>query len=318
MRLPRSRRGFLLPLVSCVLGFGLVISECTAAEWPAGCVVGGQTVSPDGRYGIVLPGHETGEEGANYLADLKKHELLGRIAAVEYFERQNHRGLEVKWAPDSSWCVAVYEARYGFGSIHVLEPKGDRFTQTEIGTFIQKSLDAVIARQSHQRDDSGYGMAYFRLVPDRKLRVRALAYTNPKQFENVQSYFAAFQGTFDLAAKKWAATSTRKISSEENDTLQSGYADFSENDSIVIAEGASAPEDFVGNVFPSEQARAEHLDTRLNEVYQAVRLSVAPTRFAVVKQEQLAWLKQRDATKSSSEQSKRVAQRIKALQEFLW
>ena len=314
------RRYFLAPWLSA-LGFSLSFGNAAVAEWPAGYIVSEKSISPDSRFGIVLPSRESGSDDAadkNYFADLKQQKLLGRIAGAEYFEGQNHRGLEVVWAQDSSWCVAKYEARYGFGSIHVLEPKGDKVIQTDVGKFIQKSLDAVIAKQSRQRDDSGYGIAYFRPTPDRKLRVRALAYTNPKQFENVQSYYAAFQGTFDLAAKKWSATSARKISSEENDSLQNGYAEFNENDSLVIPEGGSTPEDFAGTVFRSEEARVERLDTRLNEVYQAVRLSVAPARFAIVKQEQIAWLKKRDATQLLPEQSKLVEQRIKALQDLLW
>jgi hypothetical protein len=32
--------------------------------------------------------------------------------------------------------------------------------------------------------------------------VRALSQNNPKQFEDVKTYYALFQGTFDVAAKK--------------------------------------------------------------------------------------------------------------------
>jgi len=34
---------------------------------------------------------------------------------------------------------------------------------------------------------------------------------NPKQFEDVKTYYALFQGTFDVAAKKWTVMDTRSI-----------------------------------------------------------------------------------------------------------
>ncbi len=55
----------------------------------------------------------------------------------------------------------------------------------------------------------------------------------------------------------------------------------------------------------------------MNETYQAVRF-LLPARFAKVKEEQIAWLKQRDAKDSAAEKSKLTAARIKALQDLLW
>jgi len=56
----------------------------------------------------------------------------------------------------------------------------------------------------------------------------------------------------------------------------------------------------------------------LNAVYQAVRLIVAPNRFAIVKQEQVTWLKTRDVAKAIEEKSQLTENRIKALQDLLW
>jgi hypothetical protein len=57
----------------------------------------------------------------NYLADVKNHRVLGEIDKVNYFEHQNHRGLAVFWAPQSSICVVENDGRYGTDSISVLE-----------------------------------------------------------------------------------------------------------------------------------------------------------------------------------------------------
>ena len=113
------------------LSFGLslnvALSEMAAVvNWPDGYVVYANTASPDGRYGVLVPTMEAWEQDeslgeANYLADIKNHRVLGKIDKVDYFEHQNHRGLEVFWAPQSTVCVVENDGRYGADSISVLE-----------------------------------------------------------------------------------------------------------------------------------------------------------------------------------------------------
>ena len=93
-------------------------------DWPSGYVVYENTESPDGRYGILVPSMDAWEEDeslgeTNYLADLKSHRLLGRIRGADYFEHQNHRGLQIVWAPDSTWRVVEYDGRFGFDTISI-------------------------------------------------------------------------------------------------------------------------------------------------------------------------------------------------------
>jgi hypothetical protein len=321
VRRPRSVHNWLFPLG---LILALSIASAAAADWPAGFVVYEKSRSPDDHYGIVLPGREAGIEeeggGVNYLADLKAKKLLGKIAGADYFEGQNHRGLQVTWAPDSKWCVATYDDRYGFDFIAVLEPKGTHFTQIDVGKHIGTTLGAVIAKQSDDREAEGYANAYFRTPRDRKLLVRALAYTNPKQFDDVRSFFAAFAGTFDLNSRKWIASSARKISSDEFDALSNGFSNYSGEDIIVIKDPANekAPENFEGTVVSSDGEKAEHFETELNEIYQAVRVALSAARFAKVKEDQRAWLKKRDAISSPDEKCKFTEARISTLHDLLW
>ena len=83
------------------LSLNVALSETAAAvNWPGGYVVYENTASPDGRYGVLVPTMEAWEQDeslseANYLADIKNHRVLAKIDKVDYFEHQNHRGLEV-------------------------------------------------------------------------------------------------------------------------------------------------------------------------------------------------------------------------------
>ena len=78
------------------------------------------------------------------------------------------------------------------------------------------------------------------------------------------------------------------------------------------------PENSTGSVFSSEEEKADALDKIMNDVYASVRSVVPPGRFAKVKQEQIAWLKTRDAAQSIEEKSKLTVNRIRALQDLLW
>ena len=194
---------------------------------------------------------------ANYLADIKNHRVLGKIDKVDYFEHQNHRSLEVFWAPQYSLCVVENDGRFGADSISVLEISDSSFVQTEIGDRIQKSLDGAMKKQAHASEMAGDVSPYFRFGTDRKVRVRALSQNNPKQFEDVKTYYALFQGTFDIAAKKWIVTDARSINAEEDDAFETAYSDLEQ--------------DLEHTTFQNEEDKAESLDKKMNKVYSAAQ-----------------------------------------------
>ncbi len=295
-----------------ILLFALVLDLAASgiaasADWPPNYIVKENSESPDGRYAVVVQSQdaalaEDDNERAVYLADTKAHATLGEIGKVDYFEHQNHRGLEVFWAPDSSFCVVENDGRYGADTISILEIRDSSFVQTEIGERIQKSLDGAMKKQAHDSEMSGYVSPYFRLGTDRKVRVRALSENNPKQFDNVKTYYALFQGTFDLVTRKWTATDARSITAEQSAALGWGYQ----------------KPDFGNTTFANEDDRAKSLDEQMNQVYQAAKFILSPVRFAKVKQEQTEWLKKRDAAQTVEEKSKLTETRITTLQDLLW
>jgi uncharacterized protein YecT (DUF1311 family) len=292
------------------LSLNVALSETAAAvNWPDGYVVYENTASPDGRYGVLVPTMETWEQDeslseANYLADIKNHRVLGKIDKVDYFEHQNQLGLEVFWAPQSSVCVVENDGRYGADSISDLEINDSSFVQTEIGDRIQKSLDGAMKKQAHDPEMAGDTFPHFRFGTDRKVRVRALSQNNPKQFEDVKTYYALFQGTFDVAAKKWTVTDARSISADQDDALGTAYSDLEQ--------------DLEHTTFQNEEDKAESLDQTMNKVYRAAQFILPPARFTAVKREQIEWLKKRNAAPSTEEKCKMMEARIKALQELFW
>lgn len=295
-----------------LVGWFAVVASANAAriEWPDGYVVYENSKSPDGRYGILVPSMETwekneSEEAINYLADLKNHCVIGKIRDADYFEHQNHRGLEVRWGDDSSLCVAEYDARFGFDSISILEPKDSNFIQTDIGKKIEKALAAVMVKQSHD-SESGGGDAtpYFHFAPDHTLRVRVPSTSDPKQLDPKTAHYAFFHGTFELRSKKWLSADARALDSAQYESAESAFTDLDSQ--------------LEGNSFSTEEDKAKWLDEQMNEVYVVVRLILPAAGFATVKKEQIEWLKKRDAAASVEEKCKLMIERIKALQELLW
>lgn len=282
-------------------------SRAFAGEWPKDYIVQENSKSPDGHYAIIIQSREAAEEQDTnesdvYLADVKAHTTLGKIDNVDYFENQNHAGLEAFWAPDSSYCVVENDGRYGAGTISILEIKDSHFAQTEIDERIQNWLDGAMKKQSHDKEMSGDVSPHFRPGNDRRVRVRATSQNNPKQFDDVKTYYALFQGTYDLASKRWTVTDTRSITEDQSGELDIGYNEPA----------------FENTTYDSDEDRAKSLDEQMNWVYQAAKFILPPARFAKVKQEQTEWLKKRDAAPSIKAKCELMEARIKALQEVLW
>ena len=294
-----------------------------SGEWPEDYVVRENSQSPDGRYALLIQTADAAEAQESneydvYLADVEAHATLGKIDKVDYFEHQNHRGLDILWAPDSSYCVVENDGRYGLDTLIVLEIKDSKLVQTEIDEKIQKSLDDEMKKKSRDKEASGYVSPHFRLGNDRKIRVRATSQNNPKQFPEVKTYYALFQGTYDLSAKKWTISDARLTDLDQDDAFQGAYNDDFTKHILVVPEGQPVPDDFTGSIYHSEDEKFEALDTELNAVYQALRTLLPANRFAKIKQEQIAWVRNREAGKSVAEKSKLTEERIRTLQDLLW
>ena len=255
------------------------ITRADAADWPKGYIVYEDSKSPEDRYAVLIPSRDAAEENeslgaTNYLADLKNHRLMGKIRWADYFEHQNHRGLQVTWAPDSSWCIVDYEDRFGFGSISILEPKGASFTQTDIGERIGKSLATIMAKQSRDKESGGGDATpYFRLAPDHTLLIRAPSTSDPKQLDLKTAHYAFFYGTFDLRSKKWLSAEARALDSEQYESAENAFTDIDSQ--------------LEGNSFSTEDDKAKWLDEQMNAAYLMARLILPPNRFATIKKEQI-------------------------------
>jgi len=127
---------------------------------------------------MIVPSQES-EEGDNYRANPKTHQVLGQINGVDYVEGQiiAIRMGNGRWIPDGASRRDLLRP-LRLWSISILEPK-DSTLKTDIGHPVKKSLDAAMKKESHDKEMSGDAGPYFRCGAGRKLRVRSLSQNNP-------------------------------------------------------------------------------------------------------------------------------------------
>jgi hypothetical protein len=277
-----------------------------AIEWPKGFVVHSGTESPKGRYAILVPPEEPGEndESDCYLADVQAHRVLGPIKAVEYFEHQNHADLSAIWNPSSTRAVVIRDDRFGFGTITLIELRGDSFRAIDLGIYVEHALNEAAGKipVKDNADRAGMGPAYVRFGQDGKIRIRCVTTTNPKSLDNVPTFYALFQGTYDPGAGRWTVSDARSINGDMFDALSDAYGETGDRTMQ----------------FENEEQRGKEYDRELNSVYFAVRSILPKPEFEKVKAAQTAWLKDLDTAPSLEEKNKRVLARVKELQDLLW
>lgn len=84
-------------------------AKADPVSWPDGFSVPQSTVSPDGRYGVLVPDaeHDVDRDG-NRLVELATGKELAVIRAETGLEHMNHGGISPKWSPDGAgllWTV---------------------------------------------------------------------------------------------------------------------------------------------------------------------------------------------------------------------
>jgi uncharacterized protein YecT (DUF1311 family) len=284
------------------------LAEKESKPWPDDAEVAENSQSPNGRYGVLLPSFDNSDPDdeartIDKLVDLKAHREIAPIRNAHYFPRKNHFSLNAQWAPDSSWCAVTYNWRFGFSAITLLEMHGDKCTQHDVGAHIQKQLDAIIRQQAgNSGDNTADAGAHFHPGSGRTVLVRAVGLTNPKQFQDLPTYNAAFEGAYDLATGKWTRSAARKVTTEQREAMDTAYNIWDDG----------------GVSYSSEDEKLGAYDQALNEVYGALRKILPADRFATLKKEQIGWLKKYEALPSPEAKAKALRARILELHNIAW
>ena len=104
------------------------------------------TISPNGKFGLIFPGRALGEtenDSVNdFVVSLEPSEILTRLdTAYPEFEGKSNGGYEIEWSPDSSVALLTLEARWGPGEFFLIE-----FQEEKVGriTNLDKKIQQLL------------------------------------------------------------------------------------------------------------------------------------------------------------------------------
>jgi hypothetical protein len=283
------------PIVTlCCFLIGTVIAH--AIPWPEDYLILEDTKSNGDWYAVIVPTRETApdddEKVTDYLANLKTHQVLGKIENAHYFEGRNHFSLSATWSPDNSFVVVEFDHRYGFHAVTLVEISGNHLAQVDLAPYLVKSTPNADACT-----------LYLRMGADRKIRFRVVSTNDPKGLHQETATFGLFQGTYDVAGRRWTVQDGRKLDFDEYELLSNVYDDARRE----------------GSQFATPESEVSSLDGQLNDAYKALRLLLPAAKFAKLKAEQVAWLKKLESTRpTDAERIAALRPRVRELEDLLW
>jgi len=286
--------------------FLLMVALCSISkgeDWlPKNYVIYGRSISPDQRFGVLVPNREgfvyDENEEKNYLADLKSHCLIGAISDACFWDPGQHVGLSVDWSKDSKFVILTYDSRFGVHSISALtiNAEGTGFHQVRIDETMQHALDQITrAASKNPEEEAEAGTMY--AIQDRKIHVCASGTNNPKEYDHVASFYCFFRGTYDLDQEKWISTESRSLTNSEF------------NDIGTLIGFTPDPNVF----YKGLEYRMQFLDSNLNEIYRALKILTSAEKFQQLRISQIAWLKKRDQISDMHAKNQFVLARIQEL-----
>lgn len=124
------------------------------AKLPQGFVLPEETISPDGKYGVIVPDRETFDpkERQNSLVDVKTQAVIARLdvkSGSPLAHPQSYSGMSVVWSADSAVLVCTSKGKWEpQGMVAAGVVKGRVRWQVDVLAVIRKEMEAR-ARASH-------------------------------------------------------------------------------------------------------------------------------------------------------------------------
>lgn len=185
------------------------------------------TLSPNGKYGVIFPDRTLGEMEndslQNYVVSLDPSQILTKLdTAWPEFEGKSHGGYEVEWSRDSSVALITLEAKWGPGEFFLIEVQDGRVIRT---TNLDKKIWQVIEpeyRKAHaaSSDDSSDFIyeyqdsetRFCKLEDEARVKIDAYVTNDPK---GGNSRRTRLQATWDIRNAKFIQQRLTRLSKRE-------------------------------------------------------------------------------------------------------
>lgn len=189
---------------------------------PKGFFIHGESLSPDGRYGVTVPilaehgGHDDGAK--NSLVEVKTGKVLAVIQAETGWDHMNHRSvLPARWSPDGSLLLWEVDGKWFSDALVLLKLGGEKVPwQSDI---LKAGQEAILARTKKadpekyakaKEANKGHGSAYpegfsidVEIIGPVTLPLRVLVNltSNVKALENWPTLESHLEGVVDAEGK---------------------------------------------------------------------------------------------------------------------
>jgi hypothetical protein len=165
-------------------------------------------ISPNNQYAVVFPNRLL-EDNPDFIVDLKNSRILSVLFAEEpYFQSKNHASFSVNWSPDSSAALIENGGRWSPNDLVLIELKdGKVFRQTDMLAPLQKIFSAARSKSEHRHVDETEGadiaITETKWRTGKSLEMKCEGETNPKAFEESDSWNGELTAVWDVAQRKF-------------------------------------------------------------------------------------------------------------------
>jgi len=167
-------------------------------------------ISPNNRYAVVFP-NQLLEESPDFIVDIEDSRIIGFVPTEEpYFQGKNHGSLAASWSPDGSAVLVENGGKWSPNDLLLFEFRnGEISRQTDVLMPLQKFFAAARSKSEHRRVDetSAADISINELKwttgKNPRLQIKCDGETNPKEFEESDSWSGELTAVWDIAQRKF-------------------------------------------------------------------------------------------------------------------
>ena len=167
-------------------------------------------ISPNNQYAVVFPSQLL-EESPDFILDTKNSRVIGFVPTEEpYFQGKNHGSLSASWSPDSSAVLIENGGKWSPNDLLLFEFRnGEVFRQTDVLLPLQRLFAEARSKSEHRRVDKTSAAnitingAKWTTGKSPRLEIKCEGDTNPKAFEESDSWNGDLTAVWDVAQRKF-------------------------------------------------------------------------------------------------------------------
>jgi hypothetical protein len=179
------------------------------------------TVSPDGKYGLIFPDREFNDNpGRDFVVAFDPPQILTLLQTDQpEFEGRNHGGYAVEWSDDSSVALVTLDGKWGPSDFILLELQNGKVTRTtNLGTKIRQLLEPDYKKAKAEPyndyyhfifEDQDPVVPFCTLEKSALVRIDAFATSDPK---SNQTWRARLRAVWDIRTARVTQQQVTRLS----------------------------------------------------------------------------------------------------------